>query len=69
MSCSKVTSLPPTLRYIHALLAHTLIGRRESTKVISNTNAYFRWSMATGHIFNLAYFIALTFRHQTEGGK
>ncbi|KAK5785168.1 hypothetical protein PVK06_039720 [Gossypium arboreum] len=48
-SRSKATSLPPTLRYIHVILAHTLTGRRESTGVVSSTNAYFLWSMATGH--------------------
>ncbi|KAK5771461.1 hypothetical protein PVK06_047665 [Gossypium arboreum] len=31
--CSKATSLPPALRYIYALLAHTLTGRRESIGV------------------------------------
>ncbi|PPS09394.1 hypothetical protein GOBAR_AA11250 [Gossypium barbadense] len=32
-SRSKATSLSPVLRYIHALLAHTLTARRESTGV------------------------------------
>ncbi|PPS05597.1 hypothetical protein GOBAR_AA15050 [Gossypium barbadense] len=61
-----VTSLSPALRYIHALLAHALTGRRESTGVVSTTDAYYLWSMATGHIFDLAYFIALVFHHQTD---
>ncbi|KAH1074750.1 hypothetical protein J1N35_027078 [Gossypium stocksii] len=65
-SRSKVTSLSPALQYLHALLAHTLTSRRESTSVVSTTDAYCLWSMATGHIFDLAYFIALAFRHQTD---
>ncbi|PPR99097.1 hypothetical protein GOBAR_AA21571 [Gossypium barbadense] len=65
-SRSKVTSLSPALRYIYALLAHTLIGRRESTGVVSTTPVFYLWSMETDHIFDLAYFIALTFRHQTD---
>ncbi|PPR87469.1 hypothetical protein GOBAR_AA33221 [Gossypium barbadense] len=32
-SYSKVSTLPPSLRYLHAILAHTLTGRRESTGV------------------------------------
>ncbi|KAK5834398.1 hypothetical protein PVK06_018276 [Gossypium arboreum] len=48
-SRSKATSLPPTLHYIHAILAHTLTERRESTGVVNTTDAYFLWSMATGH--------------------
>ncbi|PPR85196.1 hypothetical protein GOBAR_AA35495 [Gossypium barbadense] len=59
----KVTSLPPSLRYLHAFLAHTLIGRRESTGVVSTYDAYFLW---TEHVFDLAYFIALALHHQTE---
>ncbi|PPS20318.1 hypothetical protein GOBAR_AA00252 [Gossypium barbadense] len=64
--CSKATSLSLALRYIHALLAHMLTGRRESTGVINTIDAYYLWSMVTGHIFDLAYFIALAFRHQTD---
>ncbi|KAK5826298.1 hypothetical protein PVK06_021215 [Gossypium arboreum] len=65
-SRSKATSLPLALRYIHAILAHTLTGRRGSTDVVSTTGAYFLWSMATSHVFDLAYFIALAFRHQKD---
>ncbi|KAK5812764.1 hypothetical protein PVK06_028203 [Gossypium arboreum] len=42
---------------------------RESTRVVSTTDAYYLWSMATGHIFDLAYFIALAFRYQTYRHK
>ncbi|KAK5833701.1 hypothetical protein PVK06_017555 [Gossypium arboreum] len=28
-SCSKATALPPSLRYLHSILSHTLTGRRE----------------------------------------
>ncbi|KAK5842143.1 hypothetical protein PVK06_004472 [Gossypium arboreum] len=68
-SRSKATRLSPALRYLHALLAHTLTERRESTGGVSTYDAYFLWSMATGHIIDLAYFIALSFRHQTERHK
>ncbi|PPS09830.1 hypothetical protein GOBAR_AA10814 [Gossypium barbadense] len=34
-SRSKASALSPSLRYLHAILAHTLIGRRESTGVMS----------------------------------
>ncbi|KAK5823815.1 hypothetical protein PVK06_018578 [Gossypium arboreum] len=40
-SRSKVTFLPPALHYIHAILVHTLTWRRESTGVVSTTDAYF----------------------------
>ncbi|PPS20459.1 hypothetical protein GOBAR_AA00111 [Gossypium barbadense] len=36
-SRSKASALPPSLRYLHAILAHTITGRRESTSVT-------RWS-------------------------
>ncbi|KAH1106903.1 hypothetical protein J1N35_010671 [Gossypium stocksii] len=62
----RATSLSPALWYTHALLTHNLPGRRKRNGVVSTTDAYFLWSMATGHIFDLAYFIALTFRHQTN---
>ncbi|KAK5811792.1 hypothetical protein PVK06_027165 [Gossypium arboreum] len=65
-SWSKGTSLSLALRYIHTLLAHTLTGRREKTGVVSTTDVYYLWSMATGHVFDLAYFIALAFFHQTD---
>ncbi|PPS18255.1 hypothetical protein GOBAR_AA02298 [Gossypium barbadense] len=32
-SRSKASVLPPSLRYLHAILAHTIMGRRESTGV------------------------------------
>ncbi|PPS01177.1 hypothetical protein GOBAR_AA19486 [Gossypium barbadense] len=35
-SRSKASALSPALRYLHALLAHTLTGRRESTGVTSS---------------------------------
>ncbi|PPR99377.1 hypothetical protein GOBAR_AA21289 [Gossypium barbadense] len=41
-------------------------GRRESTRVVNTHEAYFLWSMANGHVFDLAYFIALAISHQTE---
>ena len=66
VSRSKATSFPPALWDIYALLAHTLTSRRESIGVFSTIDAYFLWSMATRHIFDLAYFIALAFRHQTD---
>ncbi|KAK5784823.1 hypothetical protein PVK06_039361 [Gossypium arboreum] len=65
-SHSKASTLAPSLRYLHAILAHTLTGQRESTGVVNTYDAYFLWSMANGHIFNLAYFIALAICHQTE---
>ncbi|KAK5842662.1 hypothetical protein PVK06_005043 [Gossypium arboreum] len=65
-SRSKASALPPSLRYLHAILAHTLTGRRESTGVVTTHDAYFLWSMANEHILNLAYFIALAIYHQTE---
>ncbi|PPS06847.1 hypothetical protein GOBAR_AA13802 [Gossypium barbadense] len=65
-SRSKATALAPSLRYLHAILAHTLIGRRESTNVVNTHNAYFLWSIANRHVFDLAYFIALAIHHQTE---
>ncbi|PPR88577.1 hypothetical protein GOBAR_AA32109 [Gossypium barbadense] len=65
-SRSKTSGLSPSLRYLHAILAHTLIGRRERTGVVNTHDAYFLWSMANGHVLDLAYFIALTIRHQME---
>ncbi|PPR95622.1 hypothetical protein GOBAR_AA25047 [Gossypium barbadense] len=32
-SHSKASALPPSLRYLHAILAHTITGRRESTGI------------------------------------
>ncbi|PPR91449.1 hypothetical protein GOBAR_AA29237 [Gossypium barbadense] len=65
-SRSKASALPPSLRYLHAVLAHTLIGRRESTGVVNTHDAYFLWCMSNGHVIDLAYFIALAIQHQTE---
>ncbi|PPS16867.1 hypothetical protein GOBAR_AA03704 [Gossypium barbadense] len=65
-SHSKTSTLSPSLRYLHAILAHTLTGRRESTGVVNNHDAYFLWSMVNGHVLDLAYFIPLAICHQTE---
>ncbi|PPR88121.1 hypothetical protein GOBAR_AA32569 [Gossypium barbadense] len=65
-SRSKASALPPSLRYLHAILAHTLIGRRESTGVVTTHDAYYLWCMANAHVTDLAYFIAFAIRHQTE---
>ncbi|PPS00077.1 hypothetical protein GOBAR_AA20590 [Gossypium barbadense] len=65
-SCSKALALLLSLRYLHAILAYTLTGRRESTGFVTTHDAYFLWSMANGHVLDLAYFIALAIRHQTE---
>ncbi|PPS15232.1 hypothetical protein GOBAR_AA05348 [Gossypium barbadense] len=58
-SRSKTSALPPFSRYLHAILAHTITGRRESTSVC----------MSHGHVIDLAYFIALAIQHQTEWHK
>ncbi|PPR95396.1 hypothetical protein GOBAR_AA25273 [Gossypium barbadense] len=42
------------------------MGRRESIGVVNTHNAYFLWSMRRGHFFDLAYFVTLAIRHQTE---
>ncbi|KAH1032253.1 hypothetical protein J1N35_044427 [Gossypium stocksii] len=65
-SCSKASALPPSLRYLHAILAHTLTGQRESIGAVNTHDAYFLWSMAHEHVFYLTYFITLAIRHQTE---
>ncbi|KAK5839853.1 hypothetical protein PVK06_008697 [Gossypium arboreum] len=65
-SHSKALALAPSLRYLHAILVHTLTGRRETIGVVNTNDAYLLWSMAHGHVFNLAYFIALAIHHQTE---
>ncbi|PPS15159.1 hypothetical protein GOBAR_AA05421 [Gossypium barbadense] len=65
-SCSKASVLPPSLRYLHAILAHTVTGRRESTGVVNTHDAYFLWCMLHGHVIDLAYFIALVIQNQTE---
>ncbi|KAK5839882.1 hypothetical protein PVK06_008730 [Gossypium arboreum] len=65
-SRSKASVLPPSLRYLHAILSHTITGRRESTGVVKTHDAYFLWCMSHGHVIDLAYFITLTIQHQTE---
>ncbi|PPS07059.1 hypothetical protein GOBAR_AA13585 [Gossypium barbadense] len=65
-SSSKASVLPPSLRYLHAILAHTITGRRESTGIINTHDAYFLWCMSHGHVIDLAYFITLTIQHQME---
>ncbi|PPS03854.1 hypothetical protein GOBAR_AA16815 [Gossypium barbadense] len=65
-SRSKASVLPPSLKYLHAILAHTIIGRRESTGVVNTHDVYFLWCMSQGHVIDLAYLIALTIQHQTE---
>ncbi|KAK5793431.1 hypothetical protein PVK06_034577 [Gossypium arboreum] len=65
-SHSKASALPPSLRYLHAILAHPIIGRRESTGVVNTHDTYFLWCMSHGHIIDLVYFIALAIQHQTE---
>ncbi|PPS01973.1 hypothetical protein GOBAR_AA18688 [Gossypium barbadense] len=65
-SCSKASALLPSLRYLHAILAHTLTGRRQSIGVVTTRDAYFLWSMANRHVIDLSYFIALAILHQTE---
>ncbi|PPR86622.1 hypothetical protein GOBAR_AA34069 [Gossypium barbadense] len=65
-SRSKASVLPPCLRYLHAILAHTITGRRESTGIVNTHDVYFLWCMSQGHVINLAYFIALAIQHQKE---
>ncbi|KAK5770983.1 hypothetical protein PVK06_047150 [Gossypium arboreum] len=57
---------PPSLRYLHTILAHMLTGRSESTGIINTHDAYFLWCMSHGHVIDLAYFIALAIQHQME---
>ncbi|PPS07526.1 hypothetical protein GOBAR_AA13121 [Gossypium barbadense] len=68
-SHSKASALPPSLRYLHGILAHTITRRRESTSIVNTHDAYFLWCMSHGHITDLAYFIALVIQHQTEWHK
>ncbi|KAK5771676.1 hypothetical protein PVK06_047912 [Gossypium arboreum] len=65
-SRSKVSALPPSMRYLQAILAHTITERRESTGVINTHNAYFLWCMLHGHVIDLAYSIVLEIQHQTD---
>ncbi|PPR84665.1 hypothetical protein GOBAR_AA36047 [Gossypium barbadense] len=58
-SRSKASVLPPSLRYLHAILAHTNTGRQESTGVVNTYDVYFLWCMSPGHVIDRAYFIAL----------
>ncbi|PPS07387.1 hypothetical protein GOBAR_AA13259 [Gossypium barbadense] len=62
----KASALPLSLRYLQAILAHTLTGTRESTDIVNTHDSYFLWCMANGHVVDLAYFISLPIRHQTE---
>ncbi|PPS14579.1 hypothetical protein GOBAR_AA06002 [Gossypium barbadense] len=52
--------------YLHAILAHTITGRQESTGIVNIHDAYFLWCMSYEHVIDLAYFIALVIQHQTE---
>ncbi|PPS15514.1 hypothetical protein GOBAR_AA05062 [Gossypium barbadense] len=63
---SKASAYAPSVRYLHAILAHTLTGRRESTGIVNTHDAYYLWCMANAHVTDLAYFIAFAIRHQTE---
>ncbi|KAK5811966.1 hypothetical protein PVK06_027358 [Gossypium arboreum] len=65
-SRSKASVLPPSLMHLHAILAYTITGRRESSGVINTHDVYFLWCMSQGHVIDLAYFIALANQHQTE---
>ncbi|PPS02792.1 hypothetical protein GOBAR_AA17870 [Gossypium barbadense] len=65
-SRSKASILPLSLRYLYALLAHTITRRRESTGVVNTHDVYFLWCMSQGHVIDLAYFIALAIQHQRE---
>ncbi|PPS16021.1 hypothetical protein GOBAR_AA04554 [Gossypium barbadense] len=65
-SCSKALALPLSLRYLDAILAHMITGRRESTGIVNTHDACFLWCISHGHVIDLAYFIALTIQHQTE---
>ncbi|PPR85250.1 hypothetical protein GOBAR_AA35442 [Gossypium barbadense] len=65
-SRSKVSALPPSLRYLHAILAHTITGRREGSGVVNTHDTYFLWFISYGHVIDLAYFIGLAIQHQME---
>ncbi|PPS17270.1 hypothetical protein GOBAR_AA03300 [Gossypium barbadense] len=45
-SHSKASVLPPSLRYLHAILAHTIIGRRESTG--QQMERHWKWVISIG---------------------
>ncbi|KAK5771233.1 hypothetical protein PVK06_047421 [Gossypium arboreum] len=65
-SRSKASALPPSLRYLYAILAHTITGRRERTGIVNTHDTYFLWCMSHGHVIDLAYLIAFAIQHQTE---
>lgn len=65
-SCSKASALAPSLRYLHAILAHTLSRRRESTGIVNTHDAYYLWCMVNAHVTDLAYFITFGICHQIE---
>ncbi|PPS03427.1 hypothetical protein GOBAR_AA17233 [Gossypium barbadense] len=65
-SCSKASVLPPSLRYLHVILAHTITGRQESTGVVNTHDVYFLWCMSQGHVIDLAYFITLLLNTVTQ---
>ncbi|PPS07695.1 hypothetical protein GOBAR_AA12954 [Gossypium barbadense] len=52
-SRSKASALAPSLRYLHAILAHTLTGRRESTGVVNTHDTYYLWCMTNAHVTDL----------------
>ncbi|PPS12525.1 hypothetical protein GOBAR_AA08116 [Gossypium barbadense] len=58
-SCSNASVLPPSLRYLQAILAHMITGRQESTGIVNTHDTYFLWCMSHEHVIDLAYFIAL----------
>ncbi|PPS11735.1 hypothetical protein GOBAR_AA08907 [Gossypium barbadense] len=64
-SRSKASVLPPSLRYLHTIFAHTITRRRERTSIVNTHDVYFLWCMSQGHVIDLAYFIALGIQHQT----
>ncbi|PPR95164.1 hypothetical protein GOBAR_AA25505 [Gossypium barbadense] len=66
-SYSKASFLPLSRRYLHAILAHTITERRESTGIVNTHNVYFLWCMSQGHVIDLAYFIALVIRPRRSG--
>ncbi|KAK5839157.1 hypothetical protein PVK06_007923 [Gossypium arboreum] len=66
LSHSKASVLPPFLRYLHTVLAHTIRRRRESTGVVNTQDVYFLWCMSQGHIIDLAYFITLAIQYQIK---
>ncbi|PPS19453.1 hypothetical protein GOBAR_AA01112 [Gossypium barbadense] len=68
-SRSKASALPPSLRYLYAILAHTLTRRRESTGVVNTHDAYYLWCMANARMTDLTYFIAFAICHQIERHK